>query len=68
MRFMNLAEDKRGSQLTIAIERLRWVATHEFQMVGLSATIGTPEKVAKFLVGNGREIDYSGSSRKRKSA
>lgn len=50
-----LAEDKRGSQLTIAIERLRAMATHEFQMIGLSATIGTPEKVVKFLVGNGRE-------------
>ena len=50
-----LAEDKRGSQLTIAIERLRGIAIHEFQMIGLSATIGTPEKVAKFLVGNGRE-------------
>ena len=50
-----LAEDKRGSQLTIAIERLRATATHEFQMIGLSATIGTPEKVVKFLVGNGRE-------------
>ncbi len=50
-----LAEDKRGSQLTIAIERLRGAATHEFQMIGLSATIGTPEKVVKFLVGNGRE-------------
>ena len=50
-----LAEDKRGSQLTIAIERLRATATHDFQMIGLSATIGTPEKVVKFLVGNGRE-------------
>ena len=50
-----LAEDKRGSQLTIAIERLRATATHEFRMIGLSATIGTPEKVVKFLVGNGRE-------------
>jgi ATP-dependent Lhr-like helicase len=50
-----LAEDKRGSQLTIAIERLRATATHDFQLIGLSATIGTPEKVVKFLVGNGRE-------------
>jgi len=50
-----LAEDKRGSQLTIAIERLRATATHEFQVIGLSATIGTPEKIVKFLVGNGRE-------------
>ena len=50
-----LAEDKRGSQLTIAIERLRATGAHELQVIGLSATIGTPEKVAKFLVGNGRD-------------
>jgi len=50
-----LAEDKRGSQLTIAVERLRATGAHEIQVIGLSATIGTPEKVAKFLVGNGRD-------------
>jgi ATP-dependent Lhr-like helicase len=50
-----LAEDKRGSQLALALERLRWSAMHDFQVIGLSATIGTPEKVAKFLVGTGRE-------------
>jgi ATP-dependent Lhr-like helicase len=52
-----LAEDKRGSQLAIALERLRWVAQREFQIVGLSATIGSPEIVAKFLVGNNRPIE-----------
>jgi ATP-dependent helicase Lhr and Lhr-like helicase len=51
-----LAEDKRGSQLTLALERLRWTTGSDFQMIGLSATIGTPEKVAKFLVGEGREV------------
>ncbi len=52
-----LAEDKRGSQLSIAMERLRWVAQREFQVVGLSATIGSPDKVGKFLVGNGRPVE-----------
>ena len=51
-----LAEDKRGSQLALALERLRWAAMHDFQVIGLSATIGTPEKVARFLVGVGREV------------
>jgi len=52
-----LAEDKRGSQLSLALERLRWVTERDFQMVGLSATIGTPEAVARFLVGSGREVE-----------
>ncbi|HZY93510.1 MAG TPA: DEAD/DEAH box helicase [Candidatus Bathyarchaeia archaeon] len=52
-----LAEDKRGSQLAIALERLRWVAQREFQVVGLSATIGSPEIVGKFLVGNERSVE-----------
>ena len=52
-----LSEDKRGSQLSVGLERLRDVAEKEFQIVGLSATVGSPEKVAQFLVGSGRACE-----------
>ena len=52
-----LADNKRGSQLSIALERVRELADEEFQMIGLSATIGSPEKVAQFLVGSGRDVE-----------
>ena len=52
-----LAEDKRGSQLALALERLRWITMRDFQLVGLSATIGTPEVVARFLVGPNRDVE-----------
>ena len=52
-----MADSKRGSQLSLALERLRAMIGRDFQMIGLSATIGTPEKVAKFLVGNGRSVE-----------
>jgi len=44
-------ENKRGSQLSIALERLRSIIGRDPQLIGLSATIGSPEEVAKFLVG-----------------
>jgi len=52
-----MADSKRGSQLALALERLRWITGKEFQLIGLSATIGSPEKVAQFLVGNGRKVE-----------
>jgi len=52
-----MADSKRGSQLALALERLRWITGKEFQLIGLSATIGSPEKVAQFLVGNGRSVE-----------
>jgi ATP-dependent Lhr-like helicase len=52
-----LADSKRGSQMALALERLRWITNKEFQLIGLSATIGSPEKVGKFLVGTSRSVE-----------
>jgi ATP-dependent Lhr-like helicase len=52
-----LADSKRGSQLSLALERIRHLICKEFQMIGLSATIGSPEKVAQFLVGDKRPVE-----------
>lgn len=52
-----LADNKRGCQLSVALERLRQIAQEEFQLIGLSATIGSPQEVGRFLVGVGREVE-----------
>ncbi|MGC8936596.1 MAG: DEAD/DEAH box helicase, partial [Candidatus Methanomethylicaceae archaeon] len=52
-----LTNDKRGSQLSVGLERLRRITAVEPQIIGLSATIGSPEDVAKFLVGAGRDCE-----------
>lgn len=50
-----LADSKRGVQLTIALERLRQLCG-DFQLIALSATVGQPEEIAKFISG-GRQIE-----------
>ncbi|MGA2664931.1 MAG: DEAD/DEAH box helicase [Nitrososphaerales archaeon] len=46
----NLIESKRGVQLTVGLERLRDVAG-DFQLVALSATVGSPEEAGRFIFG-----------------
>ncbi|MEM3061455.1 MAG: DEAD/DEAH box helicase [Candidatus Bathyarchaeia archaeon] len=60
-----LVTDKRGNQLSLALERLQTIAEKEFQRIGLSATIGDEELVANFLVGCGRKVSIV-KSRKSK--
>src|SRR6266571_4126752 len=51
-----LATDERGVQLSFALERLRELTGVDFQRIGLSATIGEPERIGQFLVGRPERI------------
>ena len=48
----SLAENKRGVQLSLTLERLEEINEKSFVRIGLSATIHPLEEIAKYLVGN----------------
>jgi len=54
-----IAENKRGSHLSLSMERLQRIQEGKMVRIGLSATIHPLEEVAKFLVGceNGKARD-----------
>src|SRR5947199_174458 len=51
----NLVESKRGVQLSVGLQRLRRVAG-EFQLIGLSATVGSPQLAAGSLFGVRKDV------------
>jgi ATP-dependent Lhr-like helicase len=66
-----LASDRRGAQLSIALERLAALVgpslPSPFQRIGISATIGNPEDVSRFLCGVDRPcriVDATASTEK----
>ncbi len=50
------AGDRRGIQLTVALQRLRQVTERDFQRIGLSATVGHPDAIAS-LFGGGKPLE-----------
>jgi ATP-dependent Lhr-like helicase len=52
-----LAGNKRGSQLCLLLESLEEIVRGPFNRVGLSATIGPLDRIAKFLAGTDRECE-----------
>ncbi|MGE5143557.1 MAG: DEAD/DEAH box helicase, partial [Acidobacteriota bacterium] len=51
-----VARDKRGSHLSLSLERLAALTRHPLQRIGLSATQKPIEDIARFLVGTGRAL------------
>ena len=51
----SLAENKRGTHLSLSVERFTAMQEEEATRIGLSATIAPLEEIARYLVGNDRD-------------
>ena len=62
----SLAQSKRGSHLTLSLERLRDLTGDEFQRIGLSATQRPIEAISGFLTGGARSAKVIDVGHRRK--
>ncbi|HEV2231139.1 MAG TPA: helicase-related protein, partial [Thermoplasmata archaeon] len=61
-----LAPNDRGAQLALTLERLDALVGRPVRRIGLSATIGNPEEVARFLSPAPRSVEVRAAQRPRR--
>ncbi len=61
-----LLSSKRGTQLSLSLERLYHNSKIDFTRIGLSATVGNPKDAAKFVAGTNRKFAIAKDTSVRK--